>query len=259
MMNREQLTPLSSMKDYTVSKEDPDVRGWTVIGDGGERLGTVRDLMIDTSSMKAEYLTMGRQSGESDLFIPSNSARLDESRHEVIVSGAASLEGWRSDAIETGRDRADMDSSDAYRSSTETRAGYDGSTSRTDDRLTRAEEEVHIGKREHERGEVVIGKHVETERVTQNVPVERERVRIERRDVSDARGAAEIADEEIRVPLMEEELVVEKRPVVKEEIVISKERVTDTEQVDTDVRKERVDVSGDSNLIADDRTRKGRR
>jgi len=36
--------------------------------------------------------------------------------------------------------------------------------------------------------------------------------------------------------------VVEKRPVVKEELVIAKERVSETEQVETEVRRERFDI-----------------
>jgi uncharacterized protein (TIGR02271 family) len=44
------------------------------------------------------------------------------------------------------------------------------------------------------------------------------------------------------VPIVEEELVVERRPVVKEEIVIKKKAVRETRTVEADLRKERVDV-----------------
>ncbi len=42
---------------------------------------------------------------------------------------------------------------------------------------------------------------------------------------------------------------MEKRAVVKDEIVVSKDRVTDTERVETEVRKEHFDVSGDTELL----------
>jgi len=48
---------------------------------------------------------------------------------------------------------------------------------------------------------------------------------------------------------MEEEVVVEKRPVVKEEIRLRKEVVEDEEVVERDVRKEEVDI--------DDQTERG--
>jgi uncharacterized protein (TIGR02271 family) len=44
------------------------------------------------------------------------------------------------------------------------------------------------------------------------------------------------------VPLTEEEVVVEKRPVVKEEVRIRKDVVEDTEVVEENVRREEVDI-----------------
>jgi hypothetical protein len=44
------------------------------------------------------------------------------------------------------------------------------------------------------------------------------------------------------VPIVEEEIVVEKRPVVKEELRIRKHVVEDEEIVEEDVRKEEVDI-----------------
>jgi uncharacterized protein (TIGR02271 family) len=41
---------------------------------------------------------------------------------------------------------------------------------------------------------------------------------------------------------MEEVVVCEKRPVVKEEVVVKKRAVEETEQVEADLRKERIDV-----------------
>ncbi|MDF2701356.1 MAG: conserved domain [Rubrobacteraceae bacterium] len=54
---------------------------------------------------------------------------------------------------------------------------------------------------------------------------------------------------EVRVPLTEEEVVVEKRPVDKEEVRIRKDVVEDTEVVEEDVRREEIDV--------DDQTARG--
>jgi uncharacterized protein (TIGR02271 family) len=115
-----------------------------------------------------------------------------------------------------------------------------------------AEEELAVGRRQVQAGEVTVRKVVDTEHVFQRVPVRREEVIIERRPVDDTRVAegAEIREQEIRIPIIDEELVVEKRMVPKEEVVIRKEAVEETETVEADVRKERA--------LVDDSARRGR-
>jgi hypothetical protein len=49
-------------------------------------------------------------------------------------------------------------------------------------------------------------------------------------------------DEIIRVPIVEEELVVERRPVVKDVVVIHKRRVQEERVVEADLRRERVHI-----------------
>jgi uncharacterized protein (TIGR02271 family) len=185
--------------------------------------------------------------------IPVESIALDEDHDDVIVQGIGYDEIGRLDEYRPIR--------------SEGRAGvvgheHDlGASTTGRDRLTRSEEELSIGKHEVEAGEVRVGKHVETERVSEPVSRTRERVRIERRPVNEAvRGAAPFGDEEIRVPLREEEVHVEKRPVVKEELVISKDRVTDTQNVQADVKKERFDIDKQGRVLeeGDERSR-GRR
>ena len=61
-----------------------------------------------------------------------------------------------------------------------------------------------------------------------------------------ASEAAEIGEDEIRVPLTEEEVVVEKRPVAKEEVRIRKDVVSDTETVEEDVRREEIEVEDET-------------
>src|SRR5690606_23367895 len=117
------------------------------------------------------------------------------------------------------------------------------------DYLIRSEEELAVGKRQRQAGEVGVQKHVETEHVRESVPVTREEVTVERRPVRDASATGrnpEIGEDEIRVPLMEEEVVAEKRAVPKEEVVIRKQAVQDEKTVEADLRKERVDVDDEA-------------
>jgi len=110
-------------------------------------------------------------------------------------------------------------------------------------RVTRSEEELSIGKRQVNAGEVEVRKTVETEHVRQPVTRMREEVTVERHAVEGQHaGDIDIGEDEIRIPVVEEEVVVEKRPVVKEEIVVKKHAVSDERTVEADVRRERIDV-----------------
>jgi len=51
-----QIAPLKELKDYKVAKEDPDVRGWMVLGRDGRTVGKVHDLLVDTGAMRVRYL-----------------------------------------------------------------------------------------------------------------------------------------------------------------------------------------------------------
>ena len=121
-------------------------------------------------------------------------------------------------------------------------------------RVRRIEEELKVGTREREAGAVRVRKRVVTDHETIVVPKKRvevtvEHVPVEEEAISAEEGSAkpEIGEEEeIVVPVVEEEVVVEKRPVVKEEIRIRKEVVEDSEVVEEDVRREEVEVDDET-------------
>ena len=116
-------------------------------------------------------------------------------------------------------------------------------------RVRRSEEELKVGTREREAGAVRARKRVRTDRERIRVPKKRVEVTVERvpveGDAASGKGETakpQISEDEIVVPVIEEEIVVEKRAVVKEEIRIRKEVVEDTEIVEEDVRREEVEV-----------------
>jgi uncharacterized protein (TIGR02271 family) len=120
-------------------------------------------------------------------------------------------------------------------------------------RIRRSEEELEVETREREAGAVRVRKRVRTERERIRVPKKRVEVTVERvpieGDAVSAEGEIakpEIGEDEIVVPVIEEEIVVEKRPVVKEEIRIRKEVVEETEVVEENVRREEVEVDEES-------------
>lgn len=145
-----------------------------------------------------------------------------------------------------GRQQASADlNTDTRNTDARNTGNTDARDSDSTRRITLAEEELDITKREVKAGEATVHKTVETEHVTRPVTLRREEVTIERRPV-EGREASNATigkdDSEIRIPLMSEEAVVNKRPVVKEEVVISKHAVTENENVEADLRKERVDI-----------------
>jgi len=115
-------------------------------------------------------------------------------------------------------------------------------------RVQRSEEELRVGTREREAGSVNVRKRVRTEREQVRVPRRREEVHVERVTVKGRERASEdeIGEDEIRVPVVEEEIVVEKRPVIKEELRIRKDVVEDEEIVEEDVRKEEVEIDDET-------------
>jgi uncharacterized protein (TIGR02271 family) len=126
-----------------------------------------------------------------------------------------------------------------------------GVAGREDDEVTvqRSEEELLVGRREREAGAMRVRKRVRTETEHLEVPKKRVEVTVERVPVDEDQPGVEgitatphIEEEEIVVPVVEEEIVVEKRPVVKEEIRIRKRVVEDVEVVEEDVRKEEVEI-----------------
>ena len=109
-------------------------------------------------------------------------------------------------------------------------------------RVQRSEEELRAGVREREAGQVNVKKNVRTEREMVRVPKRREEVDIERVPVEGEATEAQIGEDEVSVPVTEEEVVVDKRAVAKEEIRLRKDVVEDTETVEEDVRREEVEV-----------------
>jgi uncharacterized protein (TIGR02271 family) len=113
-------------------------------------------------------------------------------------------------------------------------------------RVQRSEEELRAGTREREAGAMRVRKRVRTDRERIEVPTKHEEVSVERVPVDGEATEAQIGEDEVSVPVTEEEVVVDKRAVAKEEIRLRKDVVEDTETVEEDVRREEVEVEDDT-------------
>jgi len=261
------LIPLSDAKGWHVREGDPHVKGWDVLASNGTDIGDVDDLLVDLQAEKARYLIVHLNdhvpdADDREVAIPLGAAQLDERDDKVRLPGLtpqqlAGFPEYRRDQFSrrtenTIRQRMGSAASQATGADFYSDALFDENRfygarrpgGPQEQRIPLAEEELAVGKRTVQAGEVDIRKTVETEHVEREVPVMREEVDVERRPISAERGAqpADIGEQEIRVPMMEEEVVVEKRPVVKEELVVKKRAVEGKQDVEADVRKERVDI-----------------
>jgi uncharacterized protein (TIGR02271 family) len=129
--------------------------------------------------------------------------------------------------------------------------------------MTRSEEELRVGTTQRERGRVRLRKYVTTEQVQQTVPVQRERVRVEREPITDANldtatSGPELSEAEHEVVLREEEPVVEKRVVPRERVRLDKDTVTGEERVAEEVRKEQIEVQGEDGKLGRQERRRRR-
>jgi uncharacterized protein (TIGR02271 family) len=112
------------------------------------------------------------------------------------------------------------------------------------------EEKLNVGKSKVKTGEVQVRKEVHTEHKTIDVPVTREEVVIERRPASGQAVTGHTGAEEIRIPVSEEQVSVDKQRVVKEEVTVGKRKVQDTKRVSEDLKKEeiKVETKGDAKV-----------
>src|SRR5829696_3610479 len=128
--------------------------------------------------------------------------------------------------------------------------GVSGEGSDLDDRdelrVQRSEEELAAGTREVEAGAMRVRKRVRVDRERIEVPTRHEEVSVERVPVSGEATEAQIGEDEVVVPVTEEEVVVGKRAVAKEEVRIRKDVVEDTEVVEEDVRREEIDIEDET-------------
>ncbi|MCP3139521.1 YsnF/AvaK domain-containing protein [Pyxidicoccus xibeiensis] len=124
-------------------------------------------------------------------------------------------------------------------------------TGRTEDiSIPVHKEQLDVVKRDTQAGEVRVRKDIIEEEKVVDVPVRRERVRVERRDVTPDRPAmnASFQEETVVVPLRAEEVEVRKRAVVDEEVVIHKDSIEEERRVAESVRREDVTVRTDGDV-----------
>lgn len=256
------LGRLDDLDDFEIADGEPDIRGWDVRTTPDRKIGEVKGLIVDTAAMQVRYMEVKVNKdvlGTDDdqyVLVPIGAARLDDDDDNVFIdrlpttglAGAPRFHGNITDdndrrlrdyyATGFGKSARHEDLFDQNRFYGKRRPGRENQRV-----IVRSEEELAVGKRRAKAGEVVIDKDVETKHVKEKVPVTREEVTIERHAAGPGASAKpQVGDDEVRIPVMAEEAVVEKRTVPKEEIVIKKEAKQDTKTVEADLKREKVDI-----------------
>lgn len=276
----DRVVALDELDDFKVADGDPDVRGWEVIASDGRKIGEVDNLLIDTGAMKVRYLDVDiddellADNQDRHILIPIGYARLDEDDDRITVDQLRSTEVTSIPAythepltreyenelrtrFDTGYTTSQEADNDFYASEGYDQDRFYGSRrgGSDEERMTLSEEQLAIGRREQRAGEVDVHKSVETRHVEETVPTRHEEVTVERRPVTEGMNAqSRIEEDEIRIPVNEEELVVDKRVVPKEELVVRKREVVENETVEADLRREHAEVRREGNVdVRDDR------
>jgi uncharacterized protein (TIGR02271 family) len=243
-------------------------RGQNLHGSGGEKIGTIEEIYLDTDTNQPEWALINTglfgtkrsfvplheaSTGDDGVSVPFDKATVKDAP-QVDPDGHLSRReeaelyrhyGREYSEARSGSGLPDGGAGDGVRDPNA--VGRDVSGPTTDDAMTRSEEELRVGTAEREAGRVRLRKYVVKDQVTQTVPVRREEVRLEREpitdaNVGDAMSGPEISDEEHEVVLHTEEPVVEKRAVPKERIRLDKDTRTEQREVSDTVRREQIDL-----------------
>ena len=216
--------------------------GWDVYGSDGEKIGSVAGVANDHFIIEKGFLFT------TDIYVPMSAIGSvhDDEVELIYTKDQVENQDWSSAPVgDTHDSTATVDTYD----STATADTYDSTATadtyandRDDSVIERREERLTVDKQSEQAGSVRVGKHVEEEVQTVDVPVTREEVTLERRSVDRPASGEAFTEDSIDVPVYEERVEVNKEARVVEELDVDKTAHTDTERVQETVRREEFDI-----------------
>lgn len=266
-----------TFKDNSLSHLDD----YSVYADGDDKVGSVEDGLFDDTTGQFRYLIVdtGPWIFGKKVLLPIGRAQFDNSQQRVYVSGLTKKQV--EDLPEySGNDSVDYDYEEnvrgVYREPTASQSApvsggaavgtaaytqdsysYDRDpdlyqvkdTENRTQPIRLYEERLIADKQRMKTGDVVVGKRVESETASVSVPIEKERVVIERTtptgastaDVNHAFEDGEVA----RMEVYEERADIRKEANVREEVNVRKEVEQETVTEQATIRREELDVTGD--------------
>ncbi len=260
-----------------------DIKEMSLYTQGGDKIGSVDDALVDKDG-RFRYLVIstGAMFFGKKILLPIGLSRLDYSQKRVYVDGLSK------EQVENLPEYDDSMTVDyhyeekvrgAYRAPEAKNVAHQPDTynyqkdsslydlnDRDHSNIKLYEERLVASKSRIKTGEVSVGKHVETETARVSVPVDKERVVIERVTPT---GEATVVDpdtvnfaegEVARVELYEEQPDIHKEAYVREEVRVKKVVEHDTVEASETIRREELDVDtqGDLRVNESDTARKDR-
>jgi uncharacterized protein (TIGR02271 family) len=250
---------------------DDDWKGYSVYSDTEEKVGSVYDLLVDrTGNFRYFVVNTGFLGFGKKVLLPIGNASIDRDRDRIYVMGFTKEQATNLPEYDDNL-TVDYDYEERVRnvfrrpSATNTVLGdysrdnysYDRepdlyqTNEQNHQRLKLHEERLVANKHRFNTGTVTVGKRVETKTAQVAVPVDRERVVIERKDPSNSDPITPDADafregEVARVEVYEETADLHKQTFVREEVEVRKETEHDTVNLQDTIRREELDIDKDS-------------
>jgi len=262
--------------------------GKTLFDDTGNKIGKIGTIFLDDVSGEPEWITVstgffgtnesfvpvsGASARDDGLSVPHSKDKIKNAPNVDIEQGHLSSDeeaelyryyGLEYSSTQSGDQRtgyagttADRDEAghvNADYHDTDDDTDYNDASSRQgDDAMTRSEERLNVGKETVSTGKARLRKWVETEQQQVDVPVRKEKVRLETEPVTDQNQAQayrgpDISEDEHEVTVREERPVVETEAVPVERVRLATDTEEETRTVGGEVRKEKVDLDTDQDV-----------
>ena len=267
--------------DYRNHFDQQDIIGYSLYS-GDEKIGSVDDLLVDEEG-RFRYLLIntGAWIFGKKVLLPIGQSRIDYNAQRVFVDGLTKQQvealpefsqesaidydheeqvrgAYRPMAMERGMTRTAA--TGAYdRNSYQ--YDHDAALYELNDRdhqnLRLYEERLIANKHREKVGEVAVGKRVVTKQAQVSVPVEKERVIVERTTPADAGrpvtpGEATFDQGEVaRVEVYEEVPDIQKEAFVREQVNIRKQVDQDTVTSEDEIRREELDMHNQGQVVVE--------
>lgn len=267
--------PLYKLQDFDPNYQETfggdDVKAMDLYTEGGQQVGKVADALVDPEG-RFRYLVIdtGTELGTfgKKILLPIGLSRIDYTTKRVYVDGLSKAQVENLPEYNE-RMTVDYDYEEQVRGVYRPMASTTGATTATYNRdtydyqqdatlynlneqnhqtLRLYEERLIANKQRVKTGEVTVGKHIETQTERVSVPVEKERVIIERVTPVDAGtvvapGEVNFQEGEVaRIEVYEETADIHKEAFVREEVKIRKEVEQETVVAEETLRREELDI-----------------
>ncbi|OWY67573.1 photosystem reaction center subunit H [cyanobacterium TDX16] len=276
--------------NYRDHFDGKDIKGMSVyLDNGNEKIGTVSDVLVDEEGNFRYFgVDIGSWIFGKKVLMPVGRSRIDYKAERIYAVGMTKQQAEALPKMPDDLQHLDYDYEEQVREVYRTSSGaattgaavaqsaptynrdsyqykQEPSLYEMNDRdrqdIKLYQERLIASKKRVKTGEVSVGKHVETETKQVSVPIDRERVVVERVTPADAGkavapgsvnfGSGEVA----RMEIYEETADIHKEAFVREEVRVNKVIDRETVEAQETIRREEIDINSEGRTI-DDRTGK---